>query len=193
METEVPMPNLPTDVIELLKSIKPNPNYKSLKPKSLKANLYDHIKQMYLTQLTLNDDCKYDDLFEDISIRIKKDGTYFPNNDITDEQIDKILNDPQLIENLLNSFVKEKELLKPPSKAEEGGEVQPITQINFIPDYYELFQKFSMVGISMSKKELILLNNSLTKLATIYTNGNISFFGKFLVLKKIITWLKQLK
>ena len=179
METEVPMPNLPTDVIELLKSIKPNPNYKSLKPKSLNANLYDHIKQMYLTQLTLNDDCKYDDLFEDISIRIKKDGTYFPNNDITDEQIDKILNDPQLIENLLNSFVKEKELLKPPSKAEEGGEVQPITQINFIPDYYELFQKFSMVGISMSKKELILLNNSLTKLATIYTNGNISFFGKF--------------
>ena len=48
-----------------------------------------------------------------------------------------------------------------------------------IPDYYDLFQKFSMNGISMTKKELMLLNKSLSKLATTLTNGNITFFGKF--------------
>ena len=52
---------------------------------------------------------KYDDLFEDVSIRIKKDGIYFPNNDISNKQIDKILKDSKLIENLLNSVKKEKE------------------------------------------------------------------------------------
>ena len=181
METEE-IPNLPLNVVQLLKSIKPNPDYKKLKPISLDTNLYDHIKKMYLTQLTINDDCKYNDLFEDISIRIKKDGTYFPNNDISDEQIDKILKDPKLSENLLNSFKKEKELLKPAAKAEEGGEggePQAVTQINFIPDYYDLFQKFSMTGISMTKKELMILSTSLSKLATTLTNGNITFFGKF--------------
>ena len=90
---------------------------------------------------------KYDDLFEDVSIRIKKDGIYFPNNDISNKQIDKILKDSKLIENLLNSVKKEKELLKPATKEEKGGkdgEVQAVSQINFIPDYYDLLQKFSM-------------------------------------------------
>ena len=121
---------------------------------------------------------KYDDLFEDVSIRIKKDGIYFPNNDISDKQIDKILKDSKLIENLLNSVKKEKELLKPATKEEKdgkGGEVQAVSQINFIPDYYDLLQKFSMNGISMTKKELMLLSTSLSKLATTLTNGN-NFF-----------------
>ncbi len=34
-----------------------------------------------------------------------------------------------------------------------------------------------MNGISMTKKELMLLNKSLSKLATTLTNGNITFFG----------------
>jgi hypothetical protein len=46
-----------------------------------------------------------------------------------------------------------------------------------IPDYYDLFQKFSMNGISMTKKELMLLNKSLSKFATTLTNDNITFFG----------------
>ena len=98
---------------------------------------------------------KYDDLFEDVSIRIKKDGIYFPNNDISDKQIDKILKDSKLIENLLNSVKKEKELLKPATKEEKGGkdgEVQAVSQINFIPDYYDLFQKFSMNSFQRQKK-----------------------------------------
>ena len=130
---------------------------------------------------------KYDDLFEDVSIRIKKDGIYFPNNDISNKQIDKILKDSKLIENLLNSVKKEKELLKPATKEEKGGkdgEVQAVSQINFIPDYYDLLQKFSMNGISMTKKELMLLSTSLSKLATTLTNGNITFFGKFFGTKK---------
>ena len=105
---------------------------------------------------------------------------------ISDEQIDKNLKDSNLIENLLNSFKKVKELLKLSIKSEEGVEVQTATQINFIPDCYDLFKKFSMNGISMTKKELMLLNKSLSKFATILTNGNITFFVNFLVLKKII-------
>ena len=64
--------------------------------------------------------------------------------------------------------------MKLPSKAEENSELQPITNINFIPDYYELFQKFGSIGINFSKKELLLFHKSLNKLATILTNENLS-------------------
>ena len=169
-----------TDIIKsaaILKSIKPSDvdEFDS----NMNQNLYTHIKELLKTKSAMNDNEKFNDLFEDISLRLKQLGYYLKDDDdLSSEYIQKILKEPQLIQTILNQYNKEKILLKPPSKAEEGGETQPITNINFIPDYYELFQKFGSIGINLSKKELLLLNKSLTKLATVLTTGNIIFFGK---------------
>lgn len=40
------------------------------------GNLLDHLSKMFGVKLLLNDDKKYVDLFEDISIRLKKNGKY---------------------------------------------------------------------------------------------------------------------
>ena len=163
---------------EILKSIKPLESEEEI-DSDMDKNLYSHIKYLLKTKYAMNDNEKFDDLFEDISLRLKTNGYYLKDDDdLSSDYIQKILKEPQIKEILLSQYNKEKSILKPPAKVEEGSEPQPITNINFIPDYYELFQKFSSLGISFSKKELLLLSKSLTKLATILTNGNITFFGK---------------
>ena len=162
---------------EILKSIKPSEKREF--DSNMNQNLYEHIKRLLKTKLAMNDNEKFDDLFEDISLRLKNLGYYLKDeDDLSSEYIQKLLKEPEVIQIILNQFNKEKLLLKPPAKVEEGSEPTPITSINFIPDYYELFQKFASIGINFTKKELLLLNKSLTKLATILTNGNITFFGK---------------
>ena len=169
-----------TDIIkssEILKSIKPL-DFDEFEP-DMNQNLYIHIKDLLKTKYAMNDNEKFNDLFEDISVRLKSLGYYLKDDDdLSSDYIQKLLKEPQIVQTILNQFNKEKLLMKPPSKAEEGSEPQPITNINFIPDYYELFQKFGSIGINFSKKELLLLNKSLTKLATVLTNGNLTFFGK---------------
>jgi hypothetical protein len=89
---------------------------------------------MFGVKLLLNDDKKYVDLFEDISIRLKKTGKY--------------LNDEEKHQNLLNyltqyieNIKKEKTLLEQPMNKPEGEEEPtPITAVNYIADYYTLFQ-----------------------------------------------------
>ena len=165
---------------EILKSIKPS-NYEEEEEENadMHKNLYTHLKNLLKTKYLLNDNEKFDDLLEDISLHIKNQGYYLkPENDLSSEYIQKILNDPNLITLIKNQFNKEKLLLKPPAKTEEGAEPQPITNINFVPDYYDLFKKFSSLGINFSDKELLLLNKSITRLATVLTTGNITFFGK---------------
>ena len=169
-----------TDIIkssEILKSIKPL-DFDEF-DSDMNRNLYTHIKDLLKTKYAMNDNEKFNDLFEDISVRLKSLGYYLKDDDdLSSDYIQKLLKEPQIVQTILNQFNKEKLLMKPPSKAEEGSEPQPITNINFIPDYYELFQKFGSIGINFSKKELLLLNKSLTKLATVLTNGNLTFFGK---------------
>ena len=168
---------------EILKSIKPLDidEFDS----NMKRNLYTHIKKLLETKYTMNDNEKFDDLFEDISLHLKGNGFYLKgDDDLSSDYNQKLLNQKEIVEIILNQFNKEKLLMKPPAKAEEGSEPQPISNINFIPDYYELFQKFSSVGVNFSRKELVLLNKSLTKLATVLTNGNITFFGKMYGLEK---------
>ena len=162
---------------QILKSIKPS-EIEEL-DSDMNRNLYSHIKYLLQTKYAMKDNEKFDDLFEDISLRLKVNGYYLKNDDdLSSDYIQKLLKEPEIVNKILNQFNKEKLLIKPPSKAEEGSEPQPITTINFIPDYYGLFQKLSSIGVNFSKKELFLLNKSINKLATILTNGNITFFGK---------------
>ena len=143
---------------------------KEIKSRSGDTNLYEHLGKMYEVKKEMNDDLKYSDLFEDISIRIKKEGKYDTNS----TNIPKIPPSQKI-----------KDLLSPLSKSEgEGQEKTLVTNVNFVPDYLELFQKFSFCGISLGNKESLLLTNSLRNLSSTLSGGSVSFFGKIYGTKK---------
>ena len=145
-------------------------------PQHPDKNLSDLLSKMLDTKLELNNDRLYLDQFEDISLRIKSSGHYIDENSER-EKLFKYLQD-------YSSNVKaRKELLETPkNKAEEGGEGEaeatPITQVNFVEDYYSLFEKLSWCGISLSQKESFLLVNSLRNLSAKLQMGMFTFFGK---------------
>ena len=167
METENIIDFLNTDVVPLLQSIKPTDKDNSSKKE---LNLYNLIKQLYIAKTQINDNEKYYDLFEDIASRIKKNGYYI-------HPCEKGI-DYTLLEKIIAQNKKEKELLKPPVKIEPESEPIPITQVNYIPDYLDLFNKLSFSGYNLGEKEVLLLNNSLKNLSINQPNGNVTFFGK---------------
>ena len=149
-----------------LSNSKINTILREIKSKDGSTNLMEHLKKMYTIKKLMNDDEKYNDLFEDISLHLKEKEKY-----IQDEENVKDLN-----------FVidqNEKNLLNPLMKAEggENNELQPVTNINFVPDYVDIFNKLSYGGLSFSVKESILITNSLRNLASTLP-GNVTFFGK---------------
>ena len=150
-----------------MQSIKPTDKDNSSKKE---LNLYNLIKQLYIAKTQINDNEKYYDLFEDIASRIKKNGYYI-------NPCEKGI-DYTLLEKIIAQNKKEKELLKPPVKIEPESEPIPITQVNYIPDYLDLFNKLSFSGYNLGEKEVLLLNNSLKNLSINQPNGNVTFFGK---------------
>lgn len=154
------------EITSLLSSIKSSDGQKTL---------LDHLTEMFKVKLELGDDKKFNDLFEDISIRLKKNG----NGKYIDEeaQRNKLF---AFLEDFSKNIVKEKELLQVPMNKEEGEEAEPtpVTQTNYVPDYHSLFKQISWSGIGLSEKESYLLKNSLRNLSVKIGNGNIQFFGK---------------
>ena len=141
-----------------------------IKSRNGSTNLFEHLNKMYQVKKEMNDDIKYSDLFEDISIRIKKEGFYGKDTPVS----------PQMPPDQ-----KIKDLLSPLSRAEgEGAEKVPVTSVNFVPDYVDLFNKFSYCGISLGTKESLLLTNSLRNLSSTLSAGSVSFFGKIYGTKK---------
>ena len=154
------------DISDLLSGIK--------SAKNQDENLLDLLSKMYDTKLSLNDNGQYIDQFEDISARIKNNGFYFKENS-DKEKLMKYLQD------FTANIKSKKELLDTPkNKQEEGeeGEPTPITQVNFVEDYYSLFKKISWCGISLNEKESYLLVNSIRNLSAKLQMGMLSFFGK---------------
>ena len=145
----------------------------SIKSSDGTHDLLELLTKMFETKLALNNNQLYTDLFEDISLHIKTNGTY----------IDPSLKRESLLK-YLDVFMKninsKKELLSPPmNKPEgEGEEPTPITQVNFVDDYYALFDKISWSGISLSEKETFLLTNSIRNLSAKLQTGLFTFFGK---------------
>ena len=119
------------DISDLLSGIKSSQNQEE--------NLLNLLSKMYDTKLSLNDNGLYIDQFEDISARIKSNGFYFKENS-DKEKLMKYLQD------FTSNIQQRKNLLDTPkNKQEEGeeGEPTPITQVNFVEDYYSLFKKIS--------------------------------------------------
>lgn len=127
-----------------------------IKSKDGKNNLYEHLQKLYEAKIEMNDDKKFLDLLEDISIRIKVEGKYF-NEDKGRESILKYL------EEFNKNSKAKRNLLGPISRVDDPSEI--ITQVPYVPDYHNLFQTFEWAGISISEKESYLLTNSLRNLA----------------------------
>ena len=64
---------------EILKSIKPLDEEEF--DSDMNKNLYTHIKYLLKTKYAMNDNEKFDDLFEDISLRLKTYGYYLKDDD----------------------------------------------------------------------------------------------------------------
>ena len=148
----------------------------SIKSKEGDKNLLDLLSKMFETKVELNNNRLYTDQFEDISIRIKQNGTYLNSQQKRQSLI-------KYLEDYIKNIKPKKDLLAPPvNKAEEGGdaEAEPthITQVNFVEDYYSLFNKISWSGISLSEKETYFLTNSIRNLSAKLQAGMLTFFGK---------------
>ena len=138
-----------------------------IKSKKDGKNLLSHLNKLYRIKKEMNDDNKFDDLFEDISLRVKKGGEYEKEK----------LTLPSSSETTESSPNSEKLLIKQLEKAEAGA-AQPVSAVNFVPDYVALFDKFSYCGFSFGHKESLLITNSLRNLSSKLSSGYLSFFGK---------------
>ncbi len=151
------------DIFKLVKQIKSSDG---------KSSLLEHLTKLYETKMQLNDDSKFLDLIEDISIRIKQNGIYF-NEEASRASL---LN---YLEEFEKNSKNKKNLLGQLIKKVEGAEPEVITQVNFVPEYHNIFRTLEWVGISIGEKESYLLTNSLRNLVNnrSLTSG-IAFWGK---------------
>ena len=154
METE----NAFNEISEMLSEIKSSDG---------NNNLLELLSKLLDTKIELDNDQLYTDQFEDISIKIKKNG-YYVKDSLKRESLLKYLED------FSKNIKPKKDLLKPPmNKAEgegggegegegEGGEKEnegtPITQVNFVEDYYSLFNKISWAGVGLDEKTSFLFS-----------------------------------
>lgn len=144
-----------------------------IRTKDGKSNMYEHLQKLYETKVDMNDDKKFLDLIEDISIRIKTQGSYFSE----EKSRESLLN---YLEEFEKNAKGKKALLGPMIKVDpNGGDPETITQVTFVPEYHNIFQTLEWVGISIGEKESYLLTNSLRNLASNKNLPNgVSFWGK---------------
>jgi hypothetical protein len=137
-----------------------------------KVSLMQHIMKLYETKVQMNEDKKFLDLIEDISIKIKKNGNYY-NDQINRESLIRFLQDFE------KNCQGKKNLLGPLVKKLDGGDQEVISQVSFVPEYHNIFKTLEWVGLSIGEKESYLLTNSLRNLVN--NKGiaaGISFWGK---------------
>ena len=144
-----------------------------IKSQTSKETILSLLTKMFEFKQETNDNDFYMDRFEDIALKIKKNGEYF-NDKEKRECLEKYLS------SFTENIKKKKSLLEPLMQKPEDpeGEATPITAVNFIEDYHNLFQKLSYCGISLGEEESFLLTNSLRNLSGTLQTGQISFFGK---------------
>ncbi len=135
-------------------------------------NLLEHLKLLYETRIEMQDDRRFLDFFEEISLRLKLDGHY-----LKQDQVNK-----DTILNYLTEFNKninlKKELLEPLVKRDdEGNNPEPVGEIKNVPEYHNLFQFFEWAGYSLGEKESYVLTNALRNLCFKQNLGWVRFWG----------------
>ena len=156
--------NIQENLFELLSKVK---------SKEGEKNLYEHLTKIFETQLEMNNNNKFLDLFEDISLKLKStDGKYL------DVEAERTFNSLFTYLEEFNNSAKTKKTLIEPLVKKEGDEIVPVTQVGYVPEYHNLFQIFEWFGVSMGEKMAYLLTNSLRNLASNKNLGNVIFWGK---------------
>jgi len=143
-----------------------------IKSKDGKTNLLEHLMKLYNVKIELNDNTKFLDLLEDISQTIKTQGDY---SNVSKAR-ESLLN---YLEEFEKNSKNKKALLGPLIKKVPDAEPEVITSVNYVPEYYNIFQTLEWVGISIGEKESYLLTNSLRSLVS--TKGlpnGVTFWGK---------------
>lgn len=136
-------------------------------------NMYNHLLKLYEVQMEMNDNNKFLDLFEDISLKLKNiKGKYFEEE--KEKALDSLFT---YLEEFTKSAISRKALIEPLTR-KEGDEITPVTQVGYVPEYYNLFQIFEWLGISIGEKESYLLTNSLRNLASVKNLQSVTFWGK---------------
>jgi hypothetical protein len=144
-----------------------------IKSKDGKSNLHEHLMKLYEAKVELNDDKKFLDLLEDISIKIKTQGNYSNQSNARDSLLNYLA---EYEKNAKNKKALIGPLIK---KNPDGGDPEIITQVNFVPEYHNIFQTLEWVGISIGEKESYLLTNSLRSLVSNKgLPGGVTFWGK---------------
>ena len=144
-----------------------------IKSQNSHNNLYEHLQKLFETKVHMNDDKKFIDLLEDISIRIKEKGTYFIEEKVRESLL-------HYLEEFNKNSKQKKALLNPLVKLDpDGGDPQVITEVKYVPEYHNIFQYLEWVGISLGEKESFLLTNSLRNLSFNKNLPNgVTFWGK---------------
>jgi radial spoke head protein 4A len=124
----------------------------------------------------MNDDQKFLDLFEDISLRLKTEGKY-----TLEANEDK--NIQFYLEQFCANVVKKKPLILPLMKP-DSEQPEPFGPIGGVPDYYNIFQTLEWIGISIGAKESYLLTNSLRNYVAKKSLKGLRFWGKIYGTKK---------
>lgn len=134
-------------------------------------NLYDHLQKMFDVKLHIQNDDKFFDLFEDISLRLKQQGYYI-------EPENKEKNLKTYLDYFTKASAGKKKLLDPLVKKEPDAEDVPITNVGFVPDYHSIFQSLEWCGLSISEKEAYLLTNSIRTHLSEKNIASAVFWGK---------------
>src|SRR4051812_10828999 len=113
------------DVHDLLSKIRSSqdPNY----------TLYHHLQKLYQVKLEMKDDDKFLDLFEDISLRLKKEGKY-----ILEDKINK--NVFTYLTEYCKNISNKKSLVTPLMKPDTQEQPEPFGPVGNVPEYYNMFQ-----------------------------------------------------
>lgn len=161
METE-------NKVHELLGKIKSSkdPNY----------TLYHHLQRLYQVKLEMNDDQKFLDLFEDISLRLKIEGKY-----TLEPTVDKTV--IFYLEQFCKNIAQKKPLILPLMKTDTDVP-EPFGPVGGVLDYYTIFQTLEWVGLSIGSKESYMLTTSLRNFVAKKGLKGLKFWGKIYGSKK---------
>jgi radial spoke head protein 4A len=134
--------------------------------------LLEHLQKLYETRTEMGDDRKFLDFFEEISLKLKHDGSYL-KKDGANSVIFNYLNE------FNNNIKQKKELLDPLVKRDEdGNNPESVGEIKNVPEYHNLFQFIEWTGYSLGEKESYILTNSLRNLCFKGTLGWVRFWGK---------------
>ena len=143
----------------------------SITLKTGKTTLYEHLQKLYETKLEMNDDYKFLDLFEDISLRLKTEGKYLKEDNINTAIF-------QYLDEYNKNAKGKKDLLEPLERKEEGADPVPVGEIKNVPEYHNIFQNLEWAGYSLGEKESYLLTNSLKFLVFKQNLSQVRFWGK---------------